>query len=176
VTSRAELYRPLSDELAARWSKFGTWDRPFFPTHVGLTVAEVRHDYCRMTLAFRPELEQAQGIVHGGAIATALDHVVVPAVGSAYTAEHRFSTVDMHVQSLSALVKEDGIVEGWVVKRGRTTVFCAHLQHECTAPLTPGRRRAGVVGYRGSDDHLRKHPVGSRLEGVAARVRSAPRR
>ena len=87
-------------------------------------VEEVRHDYCRMRLAFSPELEQAAGVVHGGAIATALDHVVVPAVGSAYTAEHRFSTVDMHVQYLSALIQEDGIAEGWVVKRGRTTVFC----------------------------------------------------
>ena len=124
MTSRAHLYKPLSDDVAERWSKFGVWDRPFFPTHVGLVVEEVRHDYCRMRLAFRPELEQAAGIVHGGAIATALDHVVVPAVGSAYTAEHRFSTVDMHVQYLSALIQEDGLVEGWVVKRGRTTVFC----------------------------------------------------
>lgn len=124
MTSRAQQFKPLSDELAARWSKFGTWDRPFFPTHVGLVVEEVRHDYCRMRLTFSPELEQAAGVVHGGAIATALDHVVVPAVGSAYTAEHRFSTVDMHVQYLSALIQEDGIAEGWVVKRGRSTVFC----------------------------------------------------
>ncbi len=124
MTSRAEQFKPLTDDAAERWSKFGTWDRPFFPTHVGLSVLEVRHDYCRMHLAFSPQLEQAAGLVHGGAIATALDHVVVPAVGSAYTAEHRFSTVDMHVQYLSALIHEDGIVEGWVVKRGRTTVFC----------------------------------------------------
>jgi acyl-coenzyme A thioesterase PaaI-like protein len=30
----------------------------------------------------------------------------------------------MHVQYISALVKEDAICEGWVVKRGRSTVFC----------------------------------------------------
>ena len=49
---------------------------------------------------------------------------MVPAVGSAYTAEHRYSTVDLHVQYIAALVQEDGIAEGWIVKRGRSTVFC----------------------------------------------------
>ncbi|MFZ4720748.1 MAG: PaaI family thioesterase [Ilumatobacteraceae bacterium] len=122
--SRADQYRPLSDELQERWGKFGAWDREFYPTLLGLVVEEVRHDYCRMRLPFKPSLEQAAGVVHGGAIASALDHVVVPAVGSAYTSEHRYSTVDMHVQYLSALIGEDAVVEGWVVKRGRTTVFC----------------------------------------------------
>ena len=30
----------------------------------------------------------------------------------------------MHVQFLAALVDEDAVAEGWIVKRGRTTVFC----------------------------------------------------
>jgi len=122
--SRAQQYPPLAPELAEKWSKFGNWEREYFPTLVGLRVEEVRTDYCRMRLPFRVELEQPAGVVHGGAIATVLDSVVVPAVGSAYSAEHRYSTVDMHVQYLAALVKEDGIAEGWVVRRGRTTVFC----------------------------------------------------
>lgn len=122
--SRAEQFQPLAPDLVAKWSKFGNWEREYFPTLVGLSVEEVRTDYCRMRMPFRIELEQPAGVVHGGAIATALDSVVVPAVGSAYSAEHRYSTVDMHVQYLAALVKEDGIAEGWVVRRGRTTVFC----------------------------------------------------
>ena len=72
--------------------------RVFFPTLLGLVVEEVRVDYCRMRLPFRPELEQPAGLVHGGAIASLLDSVVVPAVGSAYGADARYSTVDMHVQ------------------------------------------------------------------------------
>ena len=122
--SRAELFAPLEPELAARWSKFGNWEREYFPTLVGLRVEEVRTDYCRMRMPFRIELEQPAGVVHGGAIATVLDSVVVPAVGCAYPADYRFSTVDMHVQYMAALVKEDGVAEGWVVRRGRTTVFC----------------------------------------------------
>lgn len=122
--SRADQFKPLPPDVAERWMKFAKWDRVYFPMHVGLQVEEVRHDYCRMRLPFREQLEQPAGVVHGGAIATALDSVVVPAVGSAYTAEHRYSTVDMHVQYLSALVKEDAVAEGWIVKRGRSTVFC----------------------------------------------------
>jgi uncharacterized protein (TIGR00369 family) len=122
--SRAEMFEPLPPELAALWSRFGGWDRTYFPSLVGLKLEELRTDYCRMRLPYRPEIEQPSGVVHGGAIATILDTVVVPAVGSHYTVEHRYSTVDMHVQYLSALVQEDGVAEGWVVKRGRSTVFC----------------------------------------------------
>jgi uncharacterized protein (TIGR00369 family) len=122
--SRADRHAPLPDDLAARWSKFGNWEREFFPTLVGLRIEEVRTDYCRMRLPFRPELEQPAGVVHGGAIATILDSVVVPAIGSAYAPEVRFSTVDMHVQFMSALVRDDAVAEGWIVRRGRSVVFC----------------------------------------------------
>jgi uncharacterized protein (TIGR00369 family) len=122
--SRAEGFPLLDAERTARWMKFASWDRTYFPMLVGLKVEEVRTDYCRMRLPFRPELEQPAGVVHGGAIATILDSVVVPAVGSAYEADQRYSTVDMHVQYLAPLVQEDGVAEGWVVRRGRTTVFC----------------------------------------------------
>jgi uncharacterized protein (TIGR00369 family) len=122
--SRAAQFDQLDPETEARWMKFAKWDRIFFPSLVGIQVEEVRRDYCRMRLPFRPELEQPAGVVHGGAIATILDSVVVPAVGSAYTAEHRYSTVDMNIQYLAALVQDDAIAEGWVVKRGRTMVFC----------------------------------------------------
>jgi uncharacterized protein (TIGR00369 family) len=122
--SRAEQHAPLAPAFAERWANFGKWDREYFPTHVGLEIEEIRTDYCRMRMPFRPVLEQAGGVVHGGAIATLLDTVVVPAVGSAYEQEARFSTVDMHVQFLSALIGDDAVAEGWIVKRGRTVVFC----------------------------------------------------
>lgn len=122
--SRAEQFAPLEPDLQARWDRFGHWDRTYYPTLIGLVVEEVRHGYSRMRLPYRPELEQPMGIVHGGAIASLIDSVVVPAVGSAYGPEQGYTTVDMHVQYLSALVREDAVAEGWVVRRGRTTVFC----------------------------------------------------
>lgn len=121
---RAREHEPLPAEAAEVWARFGKWDRPYFVSHVGIVVEETRRDYCRMRLPFRPELEQPMGIVHGGAIATLLDVVVVPAIGGAYEPGVGYSTVSLDIQYMSALVGEDAGAEGWVVKRGRTLVFC----------------------------------------------------
>lgn len=121
---REDSFEPLSPETAARWARFGEWDRVYFPRLVGLRVESIRIGYCRMRMPFRPELEQPMGIVHGGAIATLIDAVVVPAIGSAYGNDVGYSTVDMHVQYRSALVGEDAVAEGIVTKRGRSIVFC----------------------------------------------------
>lgn len=124
AVNRSELHAPLAPEVAARWSRFGRGDTELYVNLLGLVVEDVRVDYCRMRMPFRDALNQAAGIVHGGAIAGLLDSVVVPVVGAAYDRDTRFSTVDMHVQFISALVREDAVAEGWIVKRGRGTVFC----------------------------------------------------
>ena len=122
--SRAEQFELLSPEATERWSRFAKMNDELYVTLLGLVVEEVRLDYCRMRMPFKTALNQAAGIVHGGAIAGLLDSVVVPVVGGPLPKEARFSTVDMHVQYLSALIGEDAVAEGWAVKRGRTTVFC----------------------------------------------------
>ncbi|MEX0847859.1 MAG: PaaI family thioesterase [Ilumatobacteraceae bacterium] len=122
--NRADRHAPLDPEVAERWSRFGRSDSELYVNLLGLVVVDVRVDYCRMRMPFRDSLNQAAGIVHGGAIAGLLDSVVVPVVGAAYDRDTRFSTVDMHVQFIAALVREDAMAEGWIVKRGRNTVFC----------------------------------------------------
>src|SRR3954468_17116725 len=77
-------FEPLPASRAEHWSRFGKWEQRYFPNVVGLLLDEVRVDYARMRLPFRAELNQPAGVVHGGAIATLIDTVVVPAVGSAY--------------------------------------------------------------------------------------------
>jgi uncharacterized protein (TIGR00369 family) len=129
MTERSESFPPLPADKADRWAKFGNWDRRLFANVVGLEVEEVRTDYCRMRLPFRDELEQPAGIVHGGALATLVDTVVVPAVGQAYDAGWLFATVSMDIQYLSAIAKQDAIAEGWVVKRGSSLVFCRAEVH-----------------------------------------------
>ncbi len=114
----------MSEADAARWERFGRSQTVNFPTLLGVVVEEVRLDYCRMRLPFRTELLQAGGIVHGGAISSLLDTVVVPAVGSALDDSSRYATVDLHVQFLRAVKHEDVVAEGWVTRRGRTIVFC----------------------------------------------------
>ena len=123
-TARSRLHPPVDTSVRERWMKFGKWDRVYFPQLVGIEVVDVRQDYCRMSMPFRSELEQPMGIVHGGAIATLLDVVVVPAIGTGLEPDVGYSTVDMHVQYLNALIGETAVAEGWVVKRGRSLVFC----------------------------------------------------
>jgi uncharacterized protein (TIGR00369 family) len=96
----------------------------FFPTFLGAVLEEVRTDYARMRLPYRPELRQPAGVVHGGVIATLADTVVVPAVGSAYDEARQLFTVDMQVRYLAPIVEEDAVAEGWVTQRGRSLVFC----------------------------------------------------
>ena len=121
--SRADAFEDLEPERAERWLGYGKWEREYFPKLVGLHAEVVKQDFCRMRLAFKPSLEQPAGVVHGGAIASLIDSVVVPAIGSAYDAGVNFVTVDLHIQFLGALVQEDAIAEGWVVQRGRSMVF-----------------------------------------------------
>lgn len=122
--TRADQYQPLPAEAAARWAKFGKSDVVFFPSLIGLEVEETRIDYCRMRMPFKAELLHAGGVVHGGAIASLMDAVLVPAVGSVLGPTDRFSTVDLHVQYIGAVKDEDVVAEGWVTKRGRSVVFC----------------------------------------------------
>jgi uncharacterized protein (TIGR00369 family) len=108
-----------------RWRNFCAWpDRELFPTHLGLRVEELRQDYARVRLPYRPVLEQPAGPVHGGAIATLIDTVVVPAVGWVHPAVPQMLTLTMTIEYRSALVRADAVAEGWITQRGNTIVFC----------------------------------------------------
>lgn len=123
--SRAHLHETLDQTAVERWStKFSAHSADLYPGYLGLVVEEVRVDYCRMRMPIRRQLLQAAGVMHGGAIASLLDAVLVPAVGSTMHTSTRFSTVDQHIQFIAPLADEDAIAEGWVVKRGRRTAFC----------------------------------------------------
>jgi uncharacterized protein (TIGR00369 family) len=150
---RAAGHAPLAADRAARWDKFGHWDTPLFPNVVGLELEEVRVDYARMRLPYRPELRQPAGVVHGGAIATLIDTCVVPAVASAYDEVPVMLTIDMQIRFLNAAKETDLIGEGWVVRRGRSVSFCqaeirravddevvaeGWLVYKVSAPTPPG--------------------------------------
>ena len=122
---RAASFPPLPPERLERWSRFGQWETVFFPQFLGLRVEELRTDYARMRLVYKPEFRQPAGVWHGGVIATMVDTVVVPAVGSGYDEPRALFTIDMQLRYLSAIAAEDdAIAEGWVVRRGRQIVYC----------------------------------------------------
>jgi uncharacterized protein (TIGR00369 family) len=158
--SRADRHAPLPAEVAEHWMRFGKWSRTYFVNLLGIEVEEVRTDYCRMRLPFRAELLRPGGLVHGGAIATLLDSVVVPAVGSAYRLDAVYATVDMHVQFIGAVREGDVVAEGWVVRRGRTVVF---VEAEARAAETGRMVARSVLTY-----HVRADAVRVRAEGVGS--------
>lgn len=120
----ASRFAALPPERARLWESFPGWERVLFPSFVGLQLEEVREGYARMRLPYRPELDQPVGVLHGGAIATLIDTVVVPAIGSVYPDRQRLLTIDMQVQYLGPVAKQDAVAEGWVEKRGRSLCFC----------------------------------------------------
>ena len=128
VSTRANSFERLDDATTQRWLRFGKSGTTTYPMLLGLVVEDVRVDYCRMRLPFRDELLQAAGFMHGGAFASLLDHVMVPAVGAVLEQSQNYSTVDMHVQFMRGIVggdrAEDAVAEGWITRRGRRTVFC----------------------------------------------------
>ena len=104
--------------------RVGTGPTTYYLALLGLIVEEVRLDYCRMRMPWRTEISQPFGVAHGGALASLLDSVVVPAIGGGYDEPVGFATIDMSVQFLGALRDEDAVAEGWLSRRGSSIAFC----------------------------------------------------
>jgi uncharacterized protein (TIGR00369 family) len=124
LAPNADRFDPLPPERSHVSSDFAADTTGHFPHFVGLKLEEVRCDYARMRLPFRAELNQPSGVLHGGAVATLIDTVVVPAISSAYEKKPVLFTVNFQVQFLAPVHGEDAVAEGWVEKRGGSTVFC----------------------------------------------------
>ncbi len=125
-TWRAEDFHLLSPSVAKRWSPFleEEGDRRWFPNLLGIHVEELRRDYARLRMPWREDLNQASGMMHGGAIATLIDTTVVPAIGTAYQDDRPFSTIEISVRYIQPVRQEDLVAEGWVTRRGKRVVFC----------------------------------------------------
>ena len=125
MTTIADRFAPAPPNRIELWRKVFSADRStHFPRLVGLVFEDMRMDYARMRLPYRPELNQPGGVVHGGALATLVDTVVVPAIASPYDTIPKMLTVSMTIDFLGSIREEDAIAEGWIEKRGRRTVFC----------------------------------------------------
>lgn len=95
-----------------------------FAVFLGMQIEEIRKDYARMRLPYRAEFNQPAGIVHGGAILSLMDTVVVLAIISGLDREPgRLSTVDIHTHFLEPVVEKDCIAEAVVRRRGKRLVF-----------------------------------------------------
>lgn len=145
VAPNAARFDPLPPEKSAPWSNFAKWDEEYLAKYLGMEFLEVRRDYSRMRLPFRTEVTQPQGILHGGAIATLIDTAVVPAIAAVYDHRVRMVTLNLDVNYLGALMNDAAVAEAWVVKRGRSIVYC---QAEVRAQSTGELVALGSVIYK----------------------------
>lgn len=118
-----DRFSELPEERKKWWAKFPNFKMPVFPSYLGMELEELREDYARLKLPYREEFNQPAGVVHGGVIASLIDTVVVPAIGSAYEDRPDLLTIDMQIQYMGAVIQKDMYAEGWVTKRGRSVVF-----------------------------------------------------
>ena len=95
-----------------------------FAVLLGLQIEEVRPDFCRMRLPFRPAVRTAGEVVHGGAISTLIDSAGVVAAWSNVTSSPtRGATANLSVSFLAAAQAVDLFAEARVIRRGRSMVF-----------------------------------------------------
>ncbi|MGE4092181.1 MAG: PaaI family thioesterase [Candidatus Binatia bacterium] len=124
---------------------------PFF-TLLGLQIEEVRPDFCRMRLPFRPALRTEGEVVHGGAIASLVDSTGVVAVWSNVPADiTRGATASMTVNYLAAAEGIDLIAEAHIARRGRGVVFVEVL---VTTPSGEPIAKGSLVYKLGSGGKL----------------------
>jgi len=125
VGPNAHRFAQLPPDRKAFWeSMFQRIDKTVLPHVLGFVIDEVRADYCRMRLPFRPEFNQPAGMVHGGAIASLIDTSVVPAISSNGTQRLDLLTLHMGINYMSAVAEQDVVAEAWIERRGRKTIFC----------------------------------------------------
>ena len=120
---QAAHYDPLGADTLARWARFLRADRVFFPTYVGLQLEEVRRGYARLRLPVRAEVQQAAGVLHGGALATLVDTACIPAIGTFYNKQPEMLTVSMTINYVGVVAGEDAYAEAWVEQGGRSVAF-----------------------------------------------------
>jgi uncharacterized protein (TIGR00369 family) len=120
---RAASFAALEEDRARRWDRFLAPQRVFLPTHLGLRLEEVRAGYARLRLPLRPEVCQAAGLIHGGALAALLDTAAIPAVGTFYEQQPEMITVSMTVDYCGAVRDQDAVAEAWVRTGGGSLAF-----------------------------------------------------
>ncbi len=125
MANHADRHEPLDLIRAEQWGRFLSPERVFLPTLLGLQLEEVRQGYARVRLPLRPEVCQAAGFVHGGALAALLDTCSVPAVGTFYPDQPDMMTVSMTVDYCGAVKGQDAVAEAWVRSGGSSLAFVA---------------------------------------------------
>jgi uncharacterized protein (TIGR00369 family) len=91
--------------------------------HLGLRVEEYGRGASRLVLPATPKALNNVGTLHGGILYAVLDTACYCAGAGMWAANENAVTLDIHVQVLRPGGTHDVELRGWVLKRGRTTLF-----------------------------------------------------
>jgi uncharacterized protein (TIGR00369 family) len=92
---------------------------------LGMDIAAVRDGEVVFTLQPHASQYNPLGVIHGGALSTALDTVAGCAVHSTLDAGWGYTSIDLNVSYLRGVTLDTGVVTftGRVIKRGRRVMF-----------------------------------------------------
>src|SRR5581483_6903372 len=86
-----------------------------FPREVGIEIDAIENGRARLSLEVTERHLQLQGIMHGGAIDTAVAFAII----SVSEPGARFSTIEMKINYLSAIKEGHVVAEAWLVRDGK---------------------------------------------------------
>lgn len=93
-----------------------------FAEVLGLEPVEATPGHVLLRLPFSESLLQSLGRVHGGALFSLADHASGWAVYSTLEPTERAATLEMKINYIAALHKEDCLAEARVIHKGRTSI------------------------------------------------------
>ncbi|HBB87424.1 MAG TPA: ABC transporter substrate-binding protein [Blastocatellia bacterium] len=89
---------------------------------LGIELEKVLLGEATLTLAFRPELSQNHGVVHGGAIASLIDTATAFAILTLLEPEERVTTVDLTISYLRPGLEGQMRATARVLRQGRRLI------------------------------------------------------
>ena len=123
-----------TDASTTQTSYFGL-NIPFLD-HLGVVPEYAKDGKSRITLDLRPEYTNSFQVAHGGLIMTLLDFAMAAAARSAAKHPLGVITIDMTTSFLRPTVGKI-VVEGIVLKAGKTVNYCEAVVLNAAGEITP---------------------------------------
>jgi uncharacterized protein (TIGR00369 family) len=118
-----------------------------YAKHLGMEFVEGGEGFAKLRLRYQPENSTAAEALHGGAVASLIDTTgAMAAWTTAEIATPRYfgSTVGINVNYLSAVIGQDAVAEGRVLKRGKEIIYADVRVTDASGKLCA----QGTVVYR----------------------------
>lgn len=93
-----------------------------FPSLLGIELDSIDLGRAHLSLKVTDQLMQAQGVMHGGVIASLIDTAVALAIASSAGAASRFTTVDMTIHYLAPVIDGTIYADARVIRQGKRIV------------------------------------------------------